>query len=123
MVSNPDLIKEVLNLPKDPALYHVVEWFLGDGLVTAGGEVWKYYRKAITPLFHFGVLTKTIPSNAQCYINFSVMQSRIESWIEDIKLHEGKQYEAFDLFEHLTCGIIIDLAFGKGFDVEWMHSR
>eukprot|EP01118_Nematostelium_gracile_P014235 TRINITY_DN54_c0_g2_i1.p1 TRINITY_DN54_c0_g2~~TRINITY_DN54_c0_g2_i1.p1 ORF type:complete len:471 (+),score=109.23 TRINITY_DN54_c0_g2_i1:34-1446(+) len=113
MVSNPDLIKDVLNLPKDPALYHVVEWFLGDGLVTAEGEIWKFYRRTITPLFHFGVLKDMVPT----------MKNRIRIWMDDIHLHQGKQYPAFELFEYLTCAIIIDLAFGQNFDVDWMHPK
>jgi cytochrome P450 len=110
MVSNPELMKEILNLRKDPALYHAVQWFLGDGLVTAEGDIWRFYRRNITPLFHFGVLKNMIPS----------MQRRITLWMDDIRMHEGKQYPAFDLFEHLTMSMIVDLAFGHNFDVDWM---
>lgn len=51
------------------------------------------------------------------------MQKRIDEWIADIHKHIGKEYDVFDFYEHLTMTIIIDLAFGQNFDVEWMLPR
>eukprot|EP01118_Nematostelium_gracile_P014234 TRINITY_DN54_c0_g1_i4.p1 TRINITY_DN54_c0_g1~~TRINITY_DN54_c0_g1_i4.p1 ORF type:complete len:488 (+),score=131.07 TRINITY_DN54_c0_g1_i4:53-1516(+) len=113
LVSNPELMKEVMTLPKSPAFINVAKWVMGDGLVTSEGDVWRFYRKAITPLFHFAPLKNMIP----------VMQNRIDDWMNDIRSHPGEQYQVFDLFEKLTMATIIDLAFGRNFDVDWMLPR
>jgi len=121
-VSDPVLFKEILltraaEFPKYPETYDVMlaqELGLGNGLVTAKGEEWKIQRKLITPLFHFAVLKNGIPTvvkNTKLFIK------------EVIEANPTRRFEVSRLYGSLTGRVIIEFAFGNGFDYNWMSTK
>ncbi|MFN8610943.1 MAG: cytochrome P450 [Vulcanimicrobiota bacterium] len=49
------------NYNKDSPFYHMLGWFLGQGLVTSDGELWRQQRRLIQPAFHKSRVEALIP--------------------------------------------------------------
>lgn len=61
---SPETIEPVLNsntILTKADLYKVIEPWVGQGLLTSGGNKWRSRRKIITPAFHFSILTDFLP--------------------------------------------------------------
>ena len=66
-VNHPDIIKEILNLPKSQWVYRtVLEPWLGQGLLLASGKRWARNRRLITGAFHFDILKPYIQVYNEC---------------------------------------------------------
>ncbi|EEF50709.1 cytochrome P450, putative [Ricinus communis] len=109
VVTEPDLIKEILNgkdgvFPKaEPE--HYEQKIFGDGTITSKGEKWVKMRKLSNHAFHAESLKGLIP----------VMIASVEIMLERWKYHDGKEVEVFQEFEHLTSEVISRTAFGSSY--------
>ncbi|KAH7515789.1 hypothetical protein FEM48_Zijuj10G0063700 [Ziziphus jujuba var. spinosa] len=109
VVTDPDLIKEILN-NKDRAfpkfeIEALVKKLLGDGLVNSEGEKWAKLRKLANHAFHGESLKDMTPA----------MISGVEIMLERWKLYEGQEIEVFEEFRLLTSEVISRTAFGNSY--------
>ncbi|PON79760.1 Cytochrome P450, E-class, group I [Parasponia andersonii] len=109
IISEPELIKEVLNnknkaYPKSPA-EDFLKKLLGDGLATTEGEKWSKLRKLANHSFHAESLKGMVPA----------MTSSVEIMLERWKHYEGKEIEVFEEFRVLTSEVISKTAFGSSY--------
>jgi cytochrome P450 len=118
-VQHPDAIKQILtssdveDFPKLKFTYDFMKILLGDGLVTSTGAIWKLHRRLLTPLFHFNILKN----------NASVMIERTHTLVEEIN-EKGAVFQPLkELLAKHAMYIIVKLAFGNDFDVEWMTEK
>ena len=65
-VNHPDLVKEILNVPKARWIYHTIRLWLGNGLLISEGKLWARNRRLLTRAFHFEVLKPYIQVYNEC---------------------------------------------------------
>ncbi|XP_066932626.1 cytochrome P450 4c21-like [Clytia hemisphaerica] len=84
--------------------YWIFKKFLGNGLVTSSGDVWKKHRRMITPAFHFEILNEFV----------SIMENRTLELIEMLKkFHEkDESFNAFDITKPFSLSIICETSMG-----------
>jgi cytochrome P450 len=56
LVNHPGAVSRILqdnasNYSKNSPFYHMLKWFLGEGLITSDGELWRVQRRMIQPAF------------------------------------------------------------------------
>jgi cytochrome P450 len=56
LVSDPAAVQHILvdnhrNYGKDSPFYHMLKWFMGEGLITSDGELWRRQRRMAQPAF------------------------------------------------------------------------
>lgn len=105
-LSDPDDIKVILGSNQilyKSLNYHVLDAWLGNGLLTSGGDLWHKKRKMLTPAFHFKMLGEfKQPMEVNCDILIE-------------KLKEKSNGEAFDIYPFITLlalDIICETAMG-----------
>eukprot|EP01118_Nematostelium_gracile_P020260 TRINITY_DN977_c0_g2_i1.p1 TRINITY_DN977_c0_g2~~TRINITY_DN977_c0_g2_i1.p1 ORF type:complete len:485 (-),score=124.63 TRINITY_DN977_c0_g2_i1:86-1375(-) len=113
----PDQARTIfqMGLEKARGLSDGVIPLIGRGMVTMDtDDVWKIHRRAVNPLFNFVVLKNTIPR----------MIERIDEFLDELKV-EGPDFKhhTSHTFEKITMYLIIDLAFGEGFDAEYLRQK
>ncbi|KAG8383010.1 hypothetical protein BUALT_Bualt05G0139400 [Buddleja alternifolia] len=109
VVTEPDLIKEILNnkegiFPKIK-LKGLVKKIFGDGIVVAEGEKWLKLRKLANHSFHGDCLKDMVPA----------MIASVETMLEKWRYHEGKEIDVCDGFKILTSEVISRTAFGSSY--------
>uniref|UniRef100_T1PFX1 Cytochrome P450 n=1 Tax=Musca domestica TaxID=7370 RepID=T1PFX1_MUSDO len=104
--TDPEDIKQLLgnnNLLYKSSNYKIVTPWLGNGLLTNGGESWHTRRKFLTPAFHFRILSEfKEPMEENCRI----LMRRLDEKIED-----GE----FDIYPYITLfalDVICETAMG-----------
>lgn len=112
-----DAIKQVLTkvdaFPKFPPVYDTLATWIGDGLVTAKGAIWKKQRSLLTEMFHFKRLKSYLPTMHCCTSEF--MQTLLQRpECKDEK--PGILLHAHQEFKDLTLGVIVECAFGGDID-------
>ena len=95
--------------------YWVLRKFLGDGLLTGTGDLWKQRRRIITPAFHFDILNDFL----------GVMENRTLELIR--MLEQGSKYRdsAFNIFEvtkPFSLSIICETSMGITLSIEETNS-
>ncbi|KAL5725769.1 hypothetical protein ACHQM5_008876 [Ranunculus cassubicifolius] len=108
-ITEPDLIKEVLNNKNGVYVKGKPEGnlkkLLGDGLVMAEGKKWSRQRKLANHAFHVENLKNMVPT----------MISSVEKMIEKWGYHEQKEIEVEEEFRVLTSDVISKTAFGSNY--------
>lgn len=97
------LIGSTRNLEKSFG-YKFIRYWLGDGLLTSGGEKWQKHRKIITPTFHFSILESF----------FDVFAEKSKILVEQLTEHCGTGVP-FDIYTYITkaaLDIICEAAMG-----------
>ncbi|MBS2038320.1 cytochrome P450 [bacterium] len=66
LLFDPPSVQRILqenhtNYDKDSPFYHMLGWFLGKGLITSDGELWKQQRRLIQPAFHKSRIDSLVP--------------------------------------------------------------
>ncbi|OVA04879.1 Cytochrome P450 [Macleaya cordata] len=107
IVTEPDLIKEILNNRDGVYVKMKVVGYgkklLGDGLVTTEGRKWVKQRKLANHVFHAESLKGMVPA----------MITAVEMMLERWKHHDqGKEIQVFQEFRLLTSDVISRTAFG-----------
>jgi len=114
-INDPDMIAAVLEdnetFIKPPT--SAIKEIIGNGLALSTGAVWHRQRKLLTPMFHFSALKDVSVIMAA---NCKQTLDRIHQTIKDKGAFECTRA---DLGE-LTLSIIIDSAFSRSFDHDWM---
>ncbi|KAF6140063.1 hypothetical protein GIB67_001804 [Kingdonia uniflora] len=109
IITDPDLIKEVLNNKNGVYLKVKAEGFirklLGDGLVTSEGKKWAKQRKLANHAFHAENLKRMIP----------VMLTSLEMMLERWTRYEGNEIDVFEEFKITTSDAISRTAFGSSY--------
>lgn len=68
------LVENQANYNKDSPFYHMLKWFLGEGLVTADGDLWRAHRRLAQPAFSRSRLEGWLPMVERC------SQAAVERW-------------------------------------------
>lgn len=102
---SPEAAQHILRTDTPKSFYYTYFYpWLGIGLLTANGSVWKRKRRLLTPAFHFAILKRYVPVYSMC----------TERFITKCEKHANMQ-EAFDIYPYitaLTLDIIALCAFG-----------
>ncbi|KAG8226955.1 hypothetical protein J437_LFUL009506, partial [Ladona fulva] len=72
--------------------------WLGEGLLTSGGEKWFYHRKMLTPAFHFKILEEFVPVFAE---NSAALAGRLST-----EALTGKPFDIVPIVSQCTLDII-----------------
>ena len=102
-LTHPDCVKKMKTLPKDKSAYFFLMPWLGDGLLTAGGEKWERNRRLLTPAFHYGILKGYIPAFNSCLEIF------LKKWTAAAR--NGVSVQVFKDVSMLSLDILIRCAF------------
>lgn len=102
MIANPDMIREILvrqaNIfikgPNYTSEKGGLARFMGQGLVTSNGEVWKRQRRLVAPAFH----TQRISAYAHTMVNYTL--ERMAGW------HDGAVLDVDEEMMMLTLMIV-----------------
>ncbi|XP_078687168.1 cytochrome P450 4F8-like [Branchiostoma floridae x Branchiostoma belcheri] len=107
MVTHPDTIRQLLKTTtKKSEDYEQLRPWLGNGLITSTGDVWKVHRRLLTPAFHFDILKQYV----------SVYNRAAEHMIEKLSKYTGKE-DSFEMFQQAslcTMEVILQCAFSGG---------
>ncbi|KAL1807078.1 hypothetical protein ACET3Z_030146 [Daucus carota] len=108
-VTEPDLIKEILNNKEDAypkmKMQGYAKKLLGDAMITNEGEKWAKIRKLANHTFHANSLKGMIPE----------MSTSVEIMLERWRDYEGKEIDVHKEFGTLTTEVISRTAFGSSF--------
>jgi len=99
VLGSSEVIKDVLrkDTPKG-FIYSFLHSWLGIGLLTSNGDVWKRKRRLLTPAFHFQIL--------QGYISvfYNCSKILVDKW--KLVANTGQEFDIFPQFTALTLDII-----------------
>ena len=84
--------------------------FLGNGLVTSTGDLWKKRRRMITPAFHFNILNDFL----------SIMENRTKELVEILKKYhaKGESFDAFQVTKPFSLSIICETSMGVDLPID-----
>jgi len=105
VMSEPSAAKVIFQSSKNitkASLYKLISDWLGIGLLTSTGEVWKRKRRLLTPAFHSKILEE--------YHKVSISQT--EKFIEKLYSTNGTKIDITTYLRQLTLDIICVSAFG-----------
>ena len=89
--------------------YWVLQKFLGEGLLTGTGDLWKKRRRIITPAFHFDILNEFM----------SVMESRTIELIQMLeRSYSDQPFNAFEITKPFSLSIICETSMGITLSIE-----
>ncbi|MBT9587780.1 cytochrome P450 [bacterium] len=99
MVNHPEGVVRILqdnhlNYNKNSPFYHMLKWFLGEGLITSDGELWRQQRRLIQPAFQRRKIEAMAP----------MMVASTEALIEGWRGRE--RVDVVEEMVHLTLRII-----------------
>ncbi|KAK7087546.1 hypothetical protein V1264_021582 [Littorina saxatilis] len=112
MVSHPETIRIILKTsePKAHQIYHLMEPWIGDGLLLSKGQKWARNRRLLTPAFHFDILKPYLIIKNKAA---DIMLEKFASY------HQRDQYfEVFNMISKLTLDIILKCAFSYDTDCQ-----
>ena len=89
--------------------YWTLKKFLGDGLVTGTGDLWKKRRRIITPAFHFDILNDFM----------SVMENRTIELIQLLeRSYSDQPFNVFEITKPFSLSIICETSMGITLSIE-----
>ena len=89
--------------------YWVLQKFLGEGLLTGAGDLWKKRRRIITPAFHFEILNDFL----------SVMENRTIELIQMLeRSYSDHAFNAFEITKPFSLSIICETSMGITLSIE-----
>ncbi|PVD31380.1 hypothetical protein C0Q70_06792 [Pomacea canaliculata] len=111
-VSHPDTVKLILKTsePKAQRIYHLLEPWIGDGLLLSKGRKWGRNRRLLTPAFHFDILKP--------YLGIKNMAADV--LLDNIGVHAEKDeyFEVFSVISNFTLDVILKCAFSYDTDCQ-----
>uniref|UniRef100_A0A7M5V3N5 Cytochrome P450 n=2 Tax=Clytia hemisphaerica TaxID=252671 RepID=A0A7M5V3N5_9CNID len=107
VTSNQSVIEDLLSSPKYNKKswgYKMLDNFIGNGLVSSYGDLWKQRRRLITPAFHFDILNGFLP----------VMERCSKELIQILGKHacEETSFNAINMGTKLTMAVICETSMG-----------
>lgn len=103
LVNHPDIVKELLKIPKAKAAYNIIEPWLGQGLLVAHGNRWARNRRLLTKAFHFDILKPYVQVINECTDIFLKKLSHHASTNEPVLV--------YSTISQLTLDILLRCAF------------
>lgn len=104
--TDPEDIKQLLgnnNLLYKSSNYKIVTPWLGNGLLTNGGESWHTRRKFLTPAFHFRILSEfKEPMEENCRILMRRLDEKVE----------GGEFDIYPYITLFALDVICETAMG-----------
>ncbi|XP_022901352.1 cytochrome P450 4C1-like [Onthophagus taurus] len=85
--------------------YNVFKAWLGHGLITAAGNVWKKHRKILTPAFHFNILEQFPQS----------FHRNAKTLIDILKENSGKTIDTHHLMKNYALDSLCEATMGVNF--------
>ncbi|KAG8226954.1 hypothetical protein J437_LFUL009505, partial [Ladona fulva] len=100
-IVGPEYVEAILKSSKHIQkgwVYKFLMPWLGEGLLTSGGEKWFYHRKMLTPAFHFKILEEFVPVFAE---NSAALAGRLST-----EALTGKPFDIVPIVSQCTLDII-----------------
>lgn len=108
VLTDPDDVEQVIGdvnfVNKDDLMAPLLRYFIGNGILASGGDVWTKQRKAITPLFN----TKVIESYFKI---FSEKSKILENHLESVA--NGSSFDIFNILSCCTLDAICETVIGN----------
>ncbi|KAK7505999.1 hypothetical protein BaRGS_00002721, partial [Batillaria attramentaria] len=112
IVSHPDTVRIILKTsePKCYRIYHLIEPWVGDGLLLSKGKKWGRNRRLLTPAFHFDILRPylTIKNRSS-----DVFMEKLANYAK-----RGEYFEVFEIVSMFTLDVILKCAFSYDMDCQ-----
>lgn len=112
LVSHPDTVRIILKTsePKCYRIYHLMEPWIGDGLLLSSGQKWGRNRRLLTPAFHFDILRP--------YLN--IKNKAADVFMEKLSDFDkrGVHFEVFNEVSMFTLDVILKCAFSYDVDCQ-----
>ena len=107
---DPDLIKDFIsnqekNYKKAEEFIDLDKFFLGSGVLTSEGEVWKKHRKIASSAFHFDFIKSTVP----------IIEQVTQEVFDGIARENLSSVDIMDVMQKITGEITGRLFFGNSF--------
>ncbi|XP_025090186.1 phylloquinone omega-hydroxylase CYP4F2-like [Pomacea canaliculata] len=111
-VSHPDTVKLILKTsePKAQRFYHLLEPWIGDGLLLSKGRKWGRNRRLLTPAFHFDILKPYL----------GIKNTAADVLLDNIGVHAEKDeyFEVFSVISKFALDVILKCAFSYDTDCQ-----
>ena len=109
-IVDPDLIKDFIsnqekNYNKAEEFINLNKFFLGNGVLTSEGEVWRKHRKIASNAFHFDFIKSTVP----------VIEQVAQEVFDGIARENLSSVDIMDVMQKITGEITGRLFFGSSF--------
>ncbi|KAK7506000.1 hypothetical protein BaRGS_00002722 [Batillaria attramentaria] len=116
-VSHPDTVRIILKTsePKCYRIYHLVEPWIGDGLLLSKGQKWARNRRLLTPAFHFDILRP--------YLN--IKNKAADVFMEKLTRYaeRAEYFEVFNDVSMFTLDVILKCAFSYDTDCQQLGEQ
>ncbi|XP_071445182.1 cytochrome P450 4C1-like [Hetaerina americana] len=110
-VVGPEYVEAILHSSKHIEkgwVYKFLQPWLGDGLLTSGGDKWFSHRKFLTPTFHFKILEEFVPLFAESGATLAEKLS--------VEASSGEAFDIVPVISQCTLEIICESAMGIKLD-------
>ncbi len=114
-VHHCDLVKKVLQEPKQYDTYRILEPWLGDGILISGGAKWHRNRRLLTPAFHYEILKPYVSVYNSC------VKTLLKKWT--VSASKNEPVKLFDTMSLLSLDIILRCAFSYTSDCQNVERR
>ncbi|XP_076453382.1 ultra-long-chain fatty acid omega-hydroxylase-like [Babylonia areolata] len=112
IVNHPETVRIILRTsePKAHRIYHLLEPWIGDGLLLSKGQKWGRNRRLLTPAFHFDILKPYL----------AIKNKAADILLEKFQgCHDrGEYFEVFNDISMFTLDVILKCAFSYDTDCQ-----
>ena len=102
-IHHPDVLKKIIKTPKAFEKYQLLDPWLGQGLLIAGGKRWARNRRLLTGAFHFDILKPYIQVYNEC------TDILINKWMGHVT--SGEPVLVYKTISQLTLDILLRCSF------------
>ena len=114
-VLHPELVNNVLKVPKSRPVYKMLMPWLGEGLLIADGDKWYRNRRLLTPAFHFQILKPYVSVYNSC------LEVMLKKWSESVRV--GESVELFDTVSLMSLDVVLRCALSFRSDCQDVNTK